>query len=194
MGVALGRSGGAGGGALSLPNLISLARLLSVPLAVYLVLEADYGWAFTVFLLAGLSDAVDGLVAKRFGQTSALGAYLDPLADKALLVGVYVALGVQDAVPMWLVIIVVFRDILIVGGVLLLQLVGQPARVRPLLVSKVNTAAQISLAAIVLAERAFAFAVEPVTAVAVWAVAATTVGSGAAYVIAWMRYVEPMDG
>lgn len=194
MGVAFERLGGAGGRALSLPNLISLARLLSVPLVVYLVLEAAYGWAFTVFLLAGLSDAVDGLVAKRLGQSSALGAHLDPLADKALLVGVYIALGAENAVPVWLVILVVFRDILIVGGVLFLQLMGQPARVRPLLVSKVNTAAQIALAAVVLAERAFAVSVEPGAEVAVWVVAATTVGSGAAYLIAWARYVGPMDG
>ncbi|MGH6946651.1 MAG: CDP-alcohol phosphatidyltransferase family protein, partial [Kiloniellales bacterium] len=96
-----------------LPNLITLARLLVVPVAVYVILTEAFVAAFWIFVLAGISDAIDGAIAKRFRVTSELGAYLDPLADKALLVSVYVTLSQVDQLPVWLVILVVFRDVLI---------------------------------------------------------------------------------
>ena len=99
--------------------------------------------AFLLFLAAGVSDAVDGFLAKRFNMASELGAYLDPLADKALIVSIYVALGIAEAIPRWLVILVVSRDIMIVGAVMLSWLVGKPVELKPLSVSKLNTVAQI---------------------------------------------------
>ena len=84
--------------------------------------------AFLLFLAAGISDAVDGFLAKRFGMTTELGAYLDPLADKALIVSIYVTLGITGVIPRWLVILVVSRDIMIVGAVMLSWVVGQPAQ------------------------------------------------------------------
>src|ERR1700719_3742494 len=111
---------------LSIPNLITLARILSVPVMVWAIVT---GWmlaAFLLFLAAGVSDAIDGYLAKRFGMTSELGAYLDPLADKALIVSIYVTLGISGDMPRWLVILVVSRDIMIVGAVLLSWLVGKP--------------------------------------------------------------------
>ncbi|MBV9967789.1 MAG: CDP-alcohol phosphatidyltransferase family protein, partial [Alphaproteobacteria bacterium] len=104
---------------LNLPNLITLARLLCVPLAIWLIVEARYGVAFWVFVVAGLSDALDGYIAKRWDQRTPLGAILDPIADKALLAGVYITLGLAGELPQWLVILVVLRDLLIVGGYLL---------------------------------------------------------------------------
>ena len=101
---------------MTLPNAITLARLLAVPAAVWLVVQGWYEAALWVFLIAGLSDAVDGWLARRLGQVSRLGSLLDPVADKALLVSVFVALGVRDLLPAWLVILVVFRDALIVSG------------------------------------------------------------------------------
>ena len=95
---------------MNLPNLISLARLLSVPLMVWVILAGKMEFAFWLFIVAGISDAVDGFIAKHFGATSAIGKYLDPLADKALLVSVYVTLGHAGYLPTWLVILVVFRD------------------------------------------------------------------------------------
>src|SRR5215471_18048579 len=89
----------AGGARLSIPNLITLARILSIPVMVWAIIT---GWmlaAFLLFLAAGLSDAVDGYLAKRFGMTSELGAYLDPLADKALIVSIYVTLGITGDIP-----------------------------------------------------------------------------------------------
>ena len=88
---------------LNLPNLITLGRLLSVPLAVWLIIEARYGVAFWIFVAAGISDALDGYIAKRFDRRTRLGALLDPIADKALLVGVYVTLGIAGQLPHWLV-------------------------------------------------------------------------------------------
>ncbi len=94
---------------------------------------------------------VDGFLAKRFNMTSEIGALLDPLADKALLVSIYVALGVSGAIPRWIVILVVSRDIMIVGAVIVSWLLGKPVAMKPLMVSKLNTVAQVTFAALVLA-------------------------------------------
>src|SRR4051794_20528860 len=113
---------------MSLPNLITLARLLAVPLVVWLILDGEMGLAFAVFVFAGISDGIDGWIAKRWGQRTELGALLNPIADKTLLVALYVTLGVAGHLPNSLVILVVFRDLLIVGGFLLLQFMGQSVR------------------------------------------------------------------
>ena len=107
------------------------------------------------FLIAGISDGVDGFVARQFDQRSELGAYLDPMADKLLLVSVFVVLGYMGELPLWLVIAAVSRDALIVGAVLLSTIMGNPVAMKPLYVSKANTLIQIVLAAVVLAELAF---------------------------------------
>ena len=171
---------------MSIPNLISLSRLLSVPLIVYLIMNASYGWAFAAFLLAGVSDAVDGYIAKVLDQTSTLGVYLDPLADKALIVSVYVTLGLQGMIDDFVVILVVLRDVLIVGGVLLLVLRGH-WEVRPVLLSKLNTGMQIVLAAVVLGQAGLSLEISQAIELAQYAVVATTVGSGAWYLVAWLR-------
>src|SRR5206468_7798608 len=111
--------------------------------------------AFLLCLAAGLSDAIDGFLAKRFGMATELGAYLDPLADKAMIVSIYVALGIADAIPRWLVILVVSRDIMIVSAVILSWLVDKPVKLKPLTVSKLNTVVQIIFATVVLAALAF---------------------------------------
>ena len=172
---------------MNLPNLITLGRLLSVPIAIWLVLSDALAAAFWLFVAAGLSDAVDGFIAKRFDQRSALGALLDPVADKTLLVSMYVTLGLAQHLPTWLVILVVFRDALIVGGFLLVSALGQPMRWEPLLVSKLNTALQIGLVGLVLAELGFGIGDLGLGPAPIYAVAATTVISGAGYLVRWMR-------
>lgn len=179
---------------MNLPNIISLCRLLSVPVAIYLILNGFMQAAFWLFVAAGASDAVDGYLAKRLGQTSALGAYLDPIADKVLLVSVYVTLGQAGHLPSWLVIMVVFRDLIIVGGVVLMHISNDGVRMRPLLVSKVNTAAQIALAVLVLAEVGIGFDTGLWREAMIYLVAATTVASGGAYIVSWGRKVEPSEG
>ena len=103
-----------------------------VPVVVWAIISGEMLVAFVLFLAAGISDAVDGFLAKRFHMASELGAYLDPLADKALIVSIYVALGIAGALPISLVILVVSRDIMIVSGFMLSWLIGKPMPVRPL--------------------------------------------------------------
>lgn len=170
-------------GLFTLPNLITLARLCAVPAAVWLMMQHRYDAAFLVFVGAGLSDAVDGWLARVRNARSTLGALLDPIADKALLVSVYVTLAAQGVLPDWLAILVVFRDLLIVGGVIFLWMLGVPARIRPLFVSKANTAAQLALAALALLLAGWSLTAPLLLEIAIWTVAATTFASGLAYVL-----------
>ncbi|MBX6426033.1 MAG: CDP-alcohol phosphatidyltransferase family protein [Variibacter sp.] len=174
---------------MSLPNLITLARILSVPILVWAIAANEMAFAFVLFVAAGISDAVDGFLAKRFGMKSELGAYLDPLADKVLIVSIYVALGISGAVPRWLVILVVSRDLMIVGAVMLSWLVGKPVTVRPLVISKLNTVAQIVFAGLVLASLGLHFEPGPLLPAVMAVVAALTLLSVAAYVREWVRHM-----
>ena len=178
---------------MNLPNIISLGRLLSVPVVIYLILNDFMTAAFWLFIAAGISDGVDGYLAKTLGQSSALGAYLDPIADKVLLVGVYLTLGQAGHLPTWLVIVVVFRDLIIVGGIILLHISNSGIRMRPLLISKVNTAAQIALIALVLVELGLKIDLGGFLVVLIYVVGATTIASGASYIINWGRTVEPVE-
>jgi cardiolipin synthase len=175
--------------ALNLPNLITMGRLLSVPLTIWLILVGHYGIAFGVFVVAGLSDALDGYIAKRFDRRTRLGALLDPIADKALLASVYVTLGLEAQLPSWLVILVVFRDAMIVGGYVLIQSTAASRQFDPLYISKINTTLQIVLVAFVLARLGLGFGDGPVTVALVTAVAVTTVLSGASYFVRWARII-----
>ncbi|HEY4140683.1 MAG TPA: CDP-alcohol phosphatidyltransferase family protein, partial [Pseudolabrys sp.] len=140
---------------MSIPNLITLGRILLVPIVVWAISSGTMWIAFVLFVVAGISDAVDGFLAKRYNMTTELGRYLDPLADKALIVSIYLALGINGTIPRWLVILVVSRDILIVGGIMLSWLMGDPLKIKPLWVSKLNTAAQIVFACLVLGSIGF---------------------------------------
>jgi cardiolipin synthase len=165
-----------------------------VPATVWLILQHRLDIAFLVFIGAGVSDAVDGWLARTRNAQSALGALLDPVADKALLVSVYVTLAAIGVLPDWLAILVVFRDLVIVGGVLILWVVGQPPAIRPIFVSKVNTVAQIALAALALLLAGFGLAAPELLTAGIWAVATTTVMSGAAYVADTLRGAPPPAG
>jgi cardiolipin synthase len=176
---------------LNIPNLITLGRILLVPIVVWAISTPGAMWiAFVLFVAAGISDAVDGFLAKRFGMASELGAYLDPLADKALIVSIYLTLGINGAIPRWLVILVVSRDILIVGGIMLSWLVGKPLKIKPLLVSKLNTAAQILFACVVLGSLGFDIQANMLTLVLMALVTALTLLSVAAYVAEWVRHMN----
>jgi cardiolipin synthase (CMP-forming) len=175
---------------LNLPNLITLARLLVVPLAIWLIVEARYGAAFWVFVAAGVSDGVDGFVAKHFDRRTRLGALLDPVADKALVVSVYIALGLANQLWAWLVILVVFRDALIVGGFILIQAFAVPKRYDPLFISKVNTLAQIVLVGYVLGRLAFGGGAGWPDLVLGVTVALTTTASGLSYLVRWARILS----
>jgi cardiolipin synthase len=149
--------------------------------------------AFLVFLLAGLSDAADGFLAKRYGWNTELGAYLDPIADKALLVSIYVTLGLAGHLPVWLVIAVVSRDILIVGAVVLSWMLSRPLSMQPLLISKANTLSQIVLAGFVLAELGLGLGVEKLVWVLIWVTGTLTILSAGAYFWAWLRHMASYE-
>jgi cardiolipin synthase len=173
----------------TLPNFITIARLIGVPLIVWLMIGDRYLAATMIFIAAGVSDAADGFIAKRFQATSELGAYLDPVADKALLVSVFVTLGLKGVLPPWLIVLVVSRDLFIIGGMLLAYMLGTPMAVRPLWVSKVNTTAQIVLIALVLGDRSGIALLDMLIPFTVIAVAVLTVASATAYLIEWVRHM-----
>jgi len=175
---------------LSIPNLITLGRILLVPIVVWAIVSGQMRIAFILFVVAGVSDGIDGFLAKRFQMKSELGADLDPLADKALIVSIYISLGIAMALPIFLVILVVSRDIMIVSAFLLSLLVGKPMPIRPLMVSKANTAAQIVLAVLVLAEQAFGFHVALASQLMIALVAILTLLSIAFYLAEWVRHMN----
>jgi cardiolipin synthase len=146
--------------------------------------------AFILFVAAGVSDAVDGFLAKRFHMTTELGAYLDPLADKALIVSIYITLSINGIIPIWLVILVVSRDIMIVGAFMLSWVLGSPLKVKPLLVSKLNTVAQILFACVVLGSLGFHIEANVLERVLMALVAALTLLSVAAYLAEWVRHMN----
>lgn len=165
-----------------------------VPIVFWLMLNGQPKGAFYVFLAAGVSDAVDGYLAKRFNWTTELGAYLDPLADKLLIVCIFVALGVRGELPSWLVIAVVSRDVLIVMAIMLSLVLGHPVGIKPFIVSKANTLAQIVLAAMVLADDAFRLQLDAPRVMMVWVTGLLTVASLAAYLRAWVKHMSNYEG
>jgi cardiolipin synthase len=175
---------------LNIPNLITLARILLVPVIVWAMASNEMQVAFGLFVVAGLSDLVDGFLAKRFRMATELGAYLDPLADKAMLVSIYVTLGIVEAVPRWLVILVVSRDIMIVTAVILSWLVDKPVKLKPLAVSKLNTLAQVLLAAFVLARLGIGLRLELAIQALTALVAVLTLLSIAFYLATWVRHMN----
>ena len=141
----------------NLPNLITLVRLLLTPMAVTMIVSQRFVAAFLIFVAAGASDAVDGFIARRFDLRSELGSYLDPLADKALVNSMYIALAMIGVVWPALAILVVSRDLMILAAVLVSWLLGKPVAIRPVWISKFNTLAQIAFAALALGARAFGY-------------------------------------
>ncbi len=163
--------------------------LLVGPL-VWLIVSDYVRAAFWVFVVAGISDALDGYIAKTFDRRTDLGAILDPLADKVLLNGIYVALALSGHLPMWLAWLVVGRDILIVLGVMLIRKRDPVFRVRPLKVGKLNTFVQILLAAAALAIWGNVADVRPLVQPMVLLVAGMALISGASYVVQAFRYAD----
>jgi cardiolipin synthase len=178
---------------LSIPNIITLARIILVPVIIWAIASNEMEIAFAIFVIAGVSDAVDGFLAKRFNMASELGALLDPLADKALLVSIYVALGIWGAMPRWIVILVVSRDIMIVSAVIVSWLFDKPVEMKPLMVSKLNTAAQVALAALVLASLGFGFKPTPYDAVLMGLVTVFTLVSVSLYLVEWIRHMSTIE-
>ena len=178
---------------MNIPNVITVFRIFMVPVVVWLIISDQLKAAFFVFAAAGATDALDGYLAKRFGWTTKLGAYLDPLADKLLLVSIYIVLGLAGHLPLWLVIAVVSRDLLIVGAVLLTWILDRSLEVRPLLISKANTASQIVLAALVLVNVGFGLGWSLLIQQLVLITGSLTILSAALYLITWLRQMSDYE-
>jgi cardiolipin synthase (CMP-forming) len=174
---------------MTIPNVITIIRLFLVPLVVLMIVQGRMQAAFVLFLTAGISDAVDGAIARRFDMKSELGAYLDPLADKALIVSIYVTLAITGVIPSWLTILVVARDIMIVSAVMISWIMDKPVEIAPIIVSKLNTGAQIGFAILVLGANGFGYNTGPAFDVAQVVVATLTLASMGAYLAVWFRHM-----
>ncbi len=174
-------------------NALTLLRLLIVPFLVYFLHGGWYATALALFLIAGLSDAADGFLAKRFGQATRLGRVLDPLADKALVVTLYITLGWEGWVPFWLVVAVVSRDAIIVSGAMVFHYLTGALEIAPTYLSKANTTVQLALLAFILVEAAGGLDLAAWRGYLAWLVLITTVGSGLQYIILWLRKVTHFE-
>ncbi|MEW7979815.1 MAG: CDP-alcohol phosphatidyltransferase [Candidatus Sedimenticola endophacoides] len=170
-----------------IPNLISILRIfLTIPV-VWLLLEQRFGWALVLFFIAGVSDGLDGYLAKRNGWESRLGGLLDPLADKVLLVSSFLSLALIGVVPVWLVLLVILRDLVIVTGALVYHYRIAELEAAPSMLSKINTTAQIILVLSVVLDRGLLALPQWLIVSLVWVVCLTTIASGLDYVWVWSR-------
>lgn len=172
---------------MTLPNFITVGRCFLVLAMIWALLDDRPMLAFFVFLAAGLSDAFDGIVARLMNQRSALGAVLDPLADKLMLVSGFAAIAWLGLVPVWIAALVIGRDVLLLIGIAVALMLGRKVAIEPLPVSKVTTVFQIALVACVLGSLAFALPMPTITGVLEWLVVTFTVLSATAYGIQGVR-------
>ncbi len=174
---------------MTIPNIITIFRLILVPLVILAILQGAWGAAFAMFVIAGVSDGVDGYIARRFDMRSEFGAMIDPLADKALLISLFVTLAVVGEIPTWIAVLVVFRDAMILMAFVVAGQLTRPMEVKPLMISKVNTALQIGYVALVLGLLAFGITAPLIVMLTMWAVAALTVITAGAYLVIWLRHM-----
>lgn len=172
-----------------IPNLITAFRLTLVPILILLILYQQWGWAFALLAIAGISDGLDGFIARKFDMCSAFGAMLDPIADKILLVSLFITLALAKVIPAWLAIIIVARDMLIVAGLMISWLMARPMAVKPLFISRVNTAVQLVFIGLVLGSLAFALNPERLIALFAPLIMLLTLVTAGLYLMRWLRHI-----
>jgi cardiolipin synthase len=170
-----------------LPNAISLFRIALIAPVLFLIVEGRFDIALALFFLAGFSDGVDGYLAKRFDWHTRIGALLDPIADKLLMAGTYITLAWTGHIPLWMAGIVVFRDMIIVGGATAYNFLIKPVEGEPTRISKLNTGLELLFIVFVLSRAAFDWPDLISVTVIGAAVLVTVVISGADYVVSWSR-------
>jgi cardiolipin synthase (CMP-forming) len=180
---------------LNVPNVLTLLRLLAIPVFLILLVDFRYREALGVFVAAGVTDALDGAIARLTHTKTTLGAYLDPAADKLLLMSAFVALAFLQQVPGWLVVIVLSRDVMLVVGYFLLFTMTQHAmEVRPSVAGKLSTFLQLSAVAVVLVSRVYPRAVPPVAQTALFlATGVVTAGAGLQYMVRGLLWLQRQD-
>jgi cardiolipin synthase (CMP-forming) len=170
-----------------LPNLLTTLRLAAAPTTAGLLVAGHFNAAFGLFAVAGLSDAADGFLAKRFGLDSPLGRVLDPIADKALMLAAFVTLALLDDVPAWLAAIVIARDVLILLGLAIAVALRAPIGVKPILLGKLCTVLQMFYIGSHLASLAFAFPLGEISPADAYLVGVIALASGFAYSAVWLK-------
>jgi cardiolipin synthase (CMP-forming) len=170
-----------------LPNLLTALRICAAPLTAVLILRGHYATALSVFAFAGLSDVLDGYLARRLSYASRFGVYLDPAADKLLMLASFLTLTVIHAIPLWLTVLIIGRDLAIVMGVGLARFLSLPLNVEPLNIGKASTVIQVSFVGLVLVLLALNVDQPNVVLAGVIATAAVTVASWLAYAQLWFR-------
>ncbi len=170
-----------------LPNAISLLRIALVIPILLLIINARYGLALALCFVAGFSDGVDGYLAKRFDWRTRIGALLDPIADKLLVAGTFIVLVYTDHIPLWLGVLVIFRDVVIVGGATVYNFLIRPVEGQPTRISKLNTALQLLFIIFVLSRAAFGWPDQITLTVLGASIVVTVVISGIDYVWSWAR-------
>ncbi|MEZ5561954.1 MAG: CDP-alcohol phosphatidyltransferase family protein [Gammaproteobacteria bacterium] len=171
--------------AADIPNLICVVRMVLVGPIVMALIDGRYLLALGLILLAGISDGLDGFLAKRFSWQSRLGGLLDPLADKLLLVSVFVALSMTGLVPVWLTVVVIVRDLVIVSGGVVYQWLVEPVQPEPSVASKINTGIQLLYVLAVIGNRMAGLPPAEFLIIAGAGVFVTSTVSGLDYVVRW---------
>jgi len=174
---------------MNLPNTLTLLRVLLIPVFVIFIVNKSPGWAVLTFAAAGITDLIDGLVARLTHQRTELGAYLDPIADKLLLSSAYVSLAIIGILPGWLTIVVITRDVIIFIGFVVFFLTNYRPKIRPSLLSKITTNFQIVTILIVLLAEPWSF-LTPLIPVGVYGTALFTILSGAHYIFIGTRILN----
>lgn len=173
---------------LNIPNILSISRILMTPLIIWGMMHGEHAFVFWVLILAALTDGLDGYWARRFHQETAVGGALDPLADKILVIAVFLTFGVGLGLfPLWFTLLVVGRDILIMGGVLSLWLRKKDTAMRPSMISKINTALLFLLLLLHVAIPVFEISLDLTWLV--YVIAGTTVISGFGYLKEWLKRI-----
>lgn len=180
----------------TIPNMLTLVRILLTPAIVVAFVNHHLELVWIIFAVAGFTDALDGFLARTLDQRSLLGAVLDPLADKILLDTTYICIGLQGWVPPWLVVLVVSRDFIIVGGLSLLGFLGVDVttKINPSVISKCNTAAQVALVITILVARTFDWNLAPVEYLLVFLVTLLTTISGVHYLLKGIAFFSEGEG
>ena len=174
---------------LNIPNMLTILRILLTPLFVIFMLRDLFTHALMIFAIAGISDGLDGLLARYFDQRTELGAYLDPIADKFLLMAAFISLAVLKIIPAWLTVIVISRDVLIVIGIGVFSITNVNVQIKPSLVSKCTTLFQLLTVFLALLSTETAVATQ-LKQLLYWATAALTALSGMHYIYLGMSILQ----
>jgi len=176
---------------MNIPNFLTLLRIILVPVFVIFLIQTEYEKALITFMVAGLTDALDGTLARLLNCQTTLGAYLDPIADKMLLVTSFVTLAILGMIPSWLAVMVISRDFIILLGIAILSLMSVSYEIKPAIVGKITTALQIATIFFALLYKAVThnFGYSWIIGLC-WATALFTVISGLVYIIRGIRILN----